>query len=526
MQNQRRIMFFALSALVATTIAFGMGGCGADDLRIPREESGDGAGPLPPVDAAQDARDTQDAQDAAPSDGGVDADADACTSIQCGSPPTRVTAGTGFACVLRADATVWCWGSNQYGELGVLPSANDLACGEVHCSPAPRRIDALAGVRDVRAGESFACALKSDDSVWCWGRNGFDVLGHSATLDSACADPPDAGAGSKCNATPTQVTFPANVKIDSIAAGREIACAVSQTDPAGNPSRDVYCWGRNDHASVGIAGGIPQNVATPNKISGFAGDVVAVDVGDNTRQVCAIRKDGTVWCWGDDFQGRIGTIPGTFPGIDCADGQTHDCTPVPQLIRVRGPLPADAGADAGDIGLGATLSGAKQVKLGAGTSCVLSAGGSVWCWGNNFNAGLADPALTGDDHPGARPIAGLPASVSALTRHHVTAFAATDLGELWGWGDNTYGQLGTGSVFGQACLSGLCVTVPSQVSGLKGTRDLAAGDSFFAAITASGALVAWGRNDFAQLGHAPGTSQDATCAGTQCNALPAPVSLP
>jgi alpha-tubulin suppressor-like RCC1 family protein len=519
----RRLAVFSAAIATAAAAALVFAGCGTSDLVLPRDEPND-AGPLADVattvdsggtDARDDAADAADGSSPDATEGGV-------TSIG------QIAAGKAFACIVRSGGTVWCWGSNQYGELGALPSAADQSCGALHCSPIPRQIPGLVDVGTVAAGESFACALKIDGTVWCWGRNGFDELGHSAALDSQCADPPDAGTASRCNATPTQVTFPSGVRIGSITTGREVGCALSLTDGAGNPSHDVYCWGSNSHDSAGVAGGVPANVATPNKVTGFSGDVVAVDVGDDTFHVCAIRQSGEVWCWGDDFQGRIGVIPGMFPQPDC--GGNH-CTAIPQQVHVRGPLPADAGADAGDIGLGGPLTGAVQVKVGSGTSCVLRNDGLVWCWGNNGAAGLANagPYVGTEDHPGARPIGGIPTAVARLTRHYMTTFATDVNGTQWGWGDNSFGTIPTGTLFGEACSVGTCVAAPTPVPNLTGFAELAAGEMFFVARKLDGTVVAWGRNDFAQLGHAPSAAGDLSCSGRDtapCNPSAHAVLLP
>ncbi len=521
MTPNRRLAVFSLTVAATAAAALVFAGCGTSDLVLPRDEPGDAASPpadgAPLLDVA-----TADVRADAADAGNADAADGRAGSVG------QLAAGTGFACAVRAGGTVWCWGSNQYAELGTLPSASDPSCGALRCSPTPRRIPGLADVASVAAGQSFACALKTDATVWCWGRNGYDVLGHSDAVDALCADPTDAGAGSRCNATPMQVPFPSGVRIESITTGKEVACALSATDASGNASHDVYCWGRNDHDSAGVAGGVPVNVTIPNKVGGFTGDVIAVDVGDDTRHVCAIRRNGEVWCWGDDFQGRIGVIPGLFPQLDCGG---HHCTAEPQQIRVQGPLAADAGADAGDVGVGAALTGAVQIKLGSGTSCALRQDGTVWCWGNDGAAALADngPFVATADHPGARPIAGLPNAIARLTRHYTTTFAMDVSGTMWGWGDNSFGTLPTGTLFGQTCSAGTCVVAPTAVPSLVGVAELAAGDMFFVARKNDGTIISWGRNDLAQLGHAPGAMGDLSCSTTEtasCNPELKPVPMP
>jgi alpha-tubulin suppressor-like RCC1 family protein len=310
----------------------------------------------------------------------------------------------------------------------------------------------------------------------------------------------------------------------------DLACAIAVPAGADAADRagDVYCWGRNDHFSIGIPDPATQSVAVPHKIDGFASDVIAVDVGDGTRHVCAIRRDATVWCWGDDFQGRMGTVPGTPPQIDCPPFANH-CSAVPVQIRVQ--ETSDAGADAGDLGLGAALTQADQIRLGDGSSCVLRKDGTLWCWGNNDAAALSTPGpfVTTIDHPGARLIAGFPAGIRELTRHFRTTLAMTATGAWWGLGENSYGELGAGSAFGTTCEIGICVVTPIGLPGLQGITKIGAGDRFFVGIGANNTVLAWGRNEYAQLGHTPGTKGDGVCTGfdtVACGASPAALIMP
>lgn len=96
---------------------------------------------------------------------------------------TTVTAGASFACALASDQTVWCWGKNDAGQLGkALPPVNSQATAD---SATPSQVVGVAGATQVVAGDSTVCALVAGGKVMCWGEgaqgqlaDGFDVLSY------------------------------------------------------------------------------------------------------------------------------------------------------------------------------------------------------------------------------------------------------------------------------------------------------------------------------------------------------------
>jgi alpha-tubulin suppressor-like RCC1 family protein len=314
-----------------------------------------------------------------------------------------------------------------------------------------------------------------------------------------------------------------------VQAGAGIVCVQTRGTPLGGGAYegDVYCWGNNSHDTIGLPVAAGEVITTPNEIGGFAGDVVSLALSGDTRHACAVRHDGSVWCWGDDYQGRIGAVEGT--GIT-GPGENGYCHPDPVEVRVDGD--ADAGADAGDISLGAPLGSATSVVVGDGTSCALRLDGSVWCWGNDNLGGLGDLGpYVGSQHPGARMALGLPSNVTGLSRHWYATFATDGAGAVHGWGDDTYRELAAGPVGSFGCDdAGLCFSPPVVLPTLAGAVSLASGLGSGLLQTANAELFAWGANEHGQLGHPPGTAGDTTCAEYgvtgACNATPVQVPLP
>jgi cysteine-rich repeat protein len=100
---------------------------------------------------------------------------------------TAVAAGLDHTCAVKADRSLWCWGRNNRGQLGM---------GDFTTRTSPTQMPATEW-SDVSAGYSFTCAIQLDGSLWCFGANGFGELG-----------PPFDASTSSHSPSPVRVTFP------------------------------------------------------------------------------------------------------------------------------------------------------------------------------------------------------------------------------------------------------------------------------------------------------------------------------
>ncbi|MEO7117859.1 MAG: hypothetical protein ABIZ34_02680, partial [Candidatus Limnocylindrales bacterium] len=93
---------------------------------------------------------------------------------------TAITAGLYHTCALRTDATVWCWGYNEHGELGdgTTGDANFARLLPVHVR---RGSGILTNVMAISAGPYHTCAVRTDLTVWCWGDDEQGQLGDGTT---------------------------------------------------------------------------------------------------------------------------------------------------------------------------------------------------------------------------------------------------------------------------------------------------------------------------------------------------------
>jgi alpha-tubulin suppressor-like RCC1 family protein len=173
--------------------------------------------------------------------------------------------GATHSCAIKADHTLWCWGSDVDGELGDATTAAT--------SPSVQAAALGAHVTAVTAGSHFTCALTDGAQASCFGLNSHGQAGVS---------------GGAPVAVPTALALPS---VTRIAAGAAHACARL----AGG---DVRCWGANAHGQLGD--GTANDSATPVRARGGAGAIAA-----GLAHSCAARGDG-VDCWGADANGQLG----------------------------------------------------------------------------------------------------------------------------------------------------------------------------------------------------------------------------
>lgn len=190
-------------------------------------------------------------------------------SLESSEPPRVVeglTEAVGIAvgalhhCAVRRDGTVWCWGSNEYGQLGRTLEESDRCPrsryqgndGWVYpyyaCAMQPRQVPGLADVVEVESRNDFTCARKRDGTVWCWGLNLAGLIGDdlpatlevcpSAPWEPASLTPPPI----RCRRRPARVVGIADAT--QLAVGSNFACVL-------RASGEVWCWGGNSAGSLG-----------------------------------------------------------------------------------------------------------------------------------------------------------------------------------------------------------------------------------------------------------------------------------
>jgi len=419
----------------------------------------------------------------------------ACTGVSCyggmcgGRQVTQVSAGL-HACAVVAAGTVFCWGSNEFGETGSAPTTQTCGSNSAACIATPTEVAGLQGVVEVRAGTYSTCAREGDGGVWCWGRNQEGQLGHAPSFAAG-----DQMCGSAwCNFAPQQVP---KLSAKAIDVGALFACAIDTTGT-------LRCWGDDTYGELGseLDAGLtptPTIVSLPGTASVSAG----LD-----PHACAVFQQGQVACWGENHLGSLGHDP----AMDLSCGPTAvPCQPTPFTA------------------LG--VAGASAVRAGNGVTCALLDGGAVSCWGDDGLGQFGDGVDGGAG--GFRPVraaAGL--TFVELDERYDFALAREATGNVWAWGSSSRGALGDDKITGVVCDNDAapCVPAPTQVLLPPGVTitQVSAGNEFGLALDSTGAVWAWGANVDGRLGHLPGDPDAGdltTCgAGTEiCNPTPSPV---
>lgn len=331
---------------------------------------------------------------------------------------TSVSAGGQDSCATDGGGRATCWGANQFGQLG-----DGTTTGRA--TPAPVK---GSGWESISTSGATTCGIKAGGSLWCWGLNNFAQLG----IDTSAAK------------TKPQRVAPGQVW-RQVATSWFNTCAIT-TDGA------LYCWGQNLRGAAGV-GKTSRHVATP-RLVGSAGDGW-LDVSSGGWHTCAVRGDGTMWCWGQNSFGQVGN--------------------------------ATAGVQASPTQVG-TGGNWLQVSTSWGHSCGVTTTGGLACWGLNKDGQLG----IGTRADAWTPQQVAPAQVwTTVSAGDNSTCALDSTGQTWCWGGNRYRQLGTGA--------GGTSLVPVRAAAVPTLTTLTTGWMHGCGLAGS-VPTCWGSNETGQLG--------------------------
>ncbi len=439
---------------------------------------------------------------------------------------TAITAGFDHTCALLTGGSIECWGGNAYGQVGNNASGSGL----VQTTPAAidTSLISSASFKAVAAGSQHTCAITNANSVYCWGDGALGEMGNGTTLTV-----------NKRPANPVSGLTDASAISAGGYADTGHTCALTGS----GSSHGVVCWGSDVYGQLGN-GSVANFSTTP--VNSLGSGVSAIAVGVNHS--CALMNDGTLRCWGSDSSGQLGdgvysisTTPiavlggesgvtqvGTGDRNTCAlingkvycwgnnrDFQLGDGSSInrPALTEVSGLTGTVTAIDSGmnqtcvivdgGVKCWGNSAAAPAILITAGSSvtslsvtnlhaCAVVAG-AVKCWGDDTHGQLGDGNTTGSS---ATPVqvTSLTSGVKAVATGQWFTCALMTSGTVSCWGDNTNGQLGTGSA------SVTPLATPQPVSGLSGIAMITAGQDHACALSTGGAVSCWGNNQQGQLG--------------------------
>jgi alpha-tubulin suppressor-like RCC1 family protein len=386
-----------------------------------------------------------------------------------------VATGGSHTCALKDDQTVACWGANYYGQLGEGSDITDL--------PTPATVTGIDNATAISAGYRHSCASLGDDTVKCWGGNGYDQLGSAESINQSNV--------------PVDVANFSGVL--SVSSGTYFNCALLENER-------VSCWGEN---SVGQYGdGTLADNTLPSSVKGIEN---AVAISASNYNSCAINADGTVGCWGDNDGGQL--LDGTtnyakaaliLPSIDSVtqidmggyNTDIHGCAVTEnQTVMCWG------SNRNGQLGNGTTESSAVPVMvsgitnaidvsigINASFACALKDDQSVACWGRNYNGALGDG--TQSDSVTPVTVSNLDDAVAITTGFFFGCALKAD-GTVACWGSGSSGELGNGTL--SASLQ------PTLVSNLENVVNISAGTEHVCAVHTDKTVSCWGRNIRGQI---------------------------
>jgi alpha-tubulin suppressor-like RCC1 family protein len=299
------------------------------------------------------------------------------TTFAGGTDWKQVSSGYVNTAAIKTDGTLWTWGNNSYGQLGDNTTTQRI-------TPVTTFVGGT-NWKQVASGGYHTAAIKTDGTLWTWGRNNSGQIGNNA-IDT--------------RSIPV-TTFAGGTNWKQVAGGFNHTTAI-KTDGT------LWAWGSNSTGQLG------DNTATPRitPLTTFAGGTNWKQVSGGYFHTTAIKTDGTLWTWGDNAAGRLG------------DNTT---------IQRNTPVTTFTGG-----------TNWKQVTCRGTHTAAVKTDGTLWTWGTNTNGQLGNNITTERLTPVTTFAGGTNWKQVTCGDAHTSAIK-TD-GTLWTWGDGARGALGNNTI--------------------------------------------------------------------------------
>ena len=287
-----------------------------------------------------------------------------------------------YTVAIKDDGTLWAWGRNSYGQLGN---------GTTDDKYIPAQVSGDTWISVVSSAMSDnTVAIKSDGTLWAWGREGSFV-----------------GAVDKHIPSPTALTDP----VPSSAWIAIFAGSASGHIAALKEDGTLWTWGNNEDGQLGdgTSGDPPPNSFVP--VTDPDPSITWIAASTGGEHTVAIKSNGTLWTWGRNNYGELGN-------------GTTDYKHIPSPI-------ADPDSSIAWV----------AVSAGNAHTVAIKSNGTLWAWGYNNYGQLGDNTITYS----LKPIQIGKDRWKGVTAGGASTMAIREDGTLWAWGDNRKGQLGDGT---------------------------------------------------------------------------------
>lgn len=399
-----------------------------------------------------------------------------------GKKIASVDSGSEHSCAVDDAGKVYCWGSNENGQLGDGGTTDSLVPVEVDMG------GDLSGkeIAAVSAGEGYTCALDTEGSVYCWGEG----------IDSEVYSPLKVDLG--------------DIEAVSINVKGKNACVLDSLNK-------IFCWGRNFRGQLGD--GTENDSSTPVEVnmSGALKDKTITSVGTGSNFTCAIDNAGDVYCWGANTNGQCGNgiydilfdkgsavkvvkesaLNGKKAALMNLGGKTANVTDSEGKVYTWGdfkliPFAFDSEGILKDKVLSSMSSGDYH-------TCAIDKTNIVYCWGNNGNGQLGNNSTVESYTPVAVDLTGVlkDKTIKLISAGGAHTCVIDSDGIIYCWGSNKYGQLGNGET------ADSLVPVEVDMTGvLKGKiiKSIQSGRVHTCVLDSEGLVYCWGGNSKEQLG--------------------------
>jgi alpha-tubulin suppressor-like RCC1 family protein len=436
-----------------------------------------------------------------------------------------------YAFALKSNRTIWAWGYNIYGQLGL---------NDVNERTEPVQVNTLGDWFSIICGGYHTIGVKTNGFLWVWGANDYGQLGLGDTFNRyipyplGSPSPPlsliaSFASSSQINLSWSDISsnesgFRIERKMNITGSWEQINSITAGINSYSDISADGFASSTTYYYRVRGYNDMGDSPYSNEAYTALSGNLAKVKAGYHT---VLLKTDGKIWVWGYNFYGQLGLGDnGTDRNTPTQMGSNSDWSDIAAGwyhtlgIKTSGTLWSWGFNDAGRLGLGDSGSPEKDRNTPAqvGTDsdwvnidgCIHSIGvksnGTLWTWGYNSygQLGLGDsfssnnrntPSLVGTDSDWINAKGGYEHTVGLKTNR-----------TIWSWGRNDKGQLGLGGSG-----DGTNRLTPTQVGTDSDWVNIDGGYTDTFGVKSNGILWVWGSNNMGQLGLGDSIQRNTPC---------------